>query len=562
MLYCVTNIGEIMKPKNRRRTFFIYKPIQILILKVILSSCLLSVFSVLSATALFYLFILNQYTETQNYQLYQFITLLREFKTVYFIYVILGLIFSAGLIVYSWLKLSHKIAGPLYQMRQNLNQYVETNQAEFIPISLRKDDEMQDLALSMNAAIAKSGQKGFSLIEVLVVIGLFAIIAAGISSMLTSGMKQQKGLQAKDQQREVTAEIRNLLNKKAACGFSFGGRNPQPSGFDVPAINDALGVAQYNVGALDKTGQLRFEKFAVDNWVPDAGFTTQGRADLKIELSKVGDTGSVKNIRPDVITLKIKRDAAGNISECFSLGSQTDSVWQISPFNPSNIYYGGGNVGIKNDNPQAQLQIGSTADANVSFFALGDTTNGEKGVRMHYNNNPAHPSYEWSVIDSRARFFALRGVSPTVGGDAGAFTEKLVINLANGNVGIGTTNPQVPLDVSGMIRPMAAAVGNACSVKGGQAYDGATGSPLYCNGTNWLAFGLSTIAGVNPTCPGGPSSEFLKYWPAQAVPVPGVPAGCSTPAGWSGTPPICEGCNNFEQCHFGYATSWNSIICR
>ena len=62
-----------------------------------------------------------------------------------------------------------------------------------------------------------SSQSGISLVEVLVAFGILAIIATGVASLMTGGMKQQKGMQAKDQQREITAEIRSLLGNKAAC---------------------------------------------------------------------------------------------------------------------------------------------------------------------------------------------------------------------------------------------------------------------------------------------------------------------------------------------------------
>lgn len=131
-----------------------------------------------------------------------------------------------------------------------------------------------------------------------------------------------------------------------------------------------------------------------------------------------------------------------------------------------------------------------------------------------------------------------------------------------GSIGIGTNTPAVKLDVNGSIRPSPETVGSACSPMGAQAYNASTGAPIYCNGTAWTeSSSLNMVNGTNPTCPVG-STILLKYWPAQWVPVPGVGAGCDTAPGWSGTPVICEGCNNFEQCHFGYSTSWTSVICK
>lgn len=188
----------------------------------------------------------------------------------------------------------------------------------------------------------------FGIVEALIAIGIGSIVAVGIASMITNAMKQQKGIQAKDQQREVTAEIRTLFNNKAACLNSFIGRNPE-TGFPVTEIRDgaaAPGNVKYTVGANEKTGMLTFTGFRVANWAADPAPSLDGNADFIVNLSKVGETGTTREIKPDVIRLRIKRDLLGNIFECFSVGSQSDSLWQISPANLNDIYYSAGRVGV------------------------------------------------------------------------------------------------------------------------------------------------------------------------------------------------------------------------
>jgi len=48
----------------------------------------------------------------------------------------------------------------------------------------------------------------------------------GIVTLLTEAMKTQRGLQAKDAQREVMAEITQHLGDGAACLNTFSGINP------------------------------------------------------------------------------------------------------------------------------------------------------------------------------------------------------------------------------------------------------------------------------------------------------------------------------------------------
>lgn len=143
-----------MSVKNRRTVFFIYRPIQILILKVIVASCLLSVAAVLFSTVVFFISIKNQYFLENTYEFNSLIELIQDYKIFYFTHVFVGLLLAVGLIIYSWLKLSHKIAGPLYRMRFNLKEFVVDGK-EFVPIKLRKDDEMHDLADLINRAVIK-----------------------------------------------------------------------------------------------------------------------------------------------------------------------------------------------------------------------------------------------------------------------------------------------------------------------------------------------------------------------------------------------------------------------
>ena len=97
-----------------------------------------------------------------------------------------------------------------------------------------------------------------------------------------------------------------------------------------------------------------------------------------------------------------------------------------------------GHVGIGTAAPTGRLHLGASMP---DIFLVGNTTTNQDGLRVHYNEN-----LRTGVIDVKGASLRIRGESAATGVGA---TERLFIDLTNGNIGIGTITPDEALDVRG-----------------------------------------------------------------------------------------------------------------
>ncbi len=134
-------------------------------------------------------------------------------------------------------------------------------------------------------------------------------------------------------------------------------------------------------------------------------------------------------------TVLTPRRPFGSVPYAFaSRNSGGSSPWLTSG---NNVYYNNGNVGIGTNSPTALLHSQSTG--NIPSFLAG----GSSADFAVPNNNQAMQFGSWD--------------------GASAFTEWMRISSA-GNVGIGTTNPNVKLDVAGAVDIAPSANGRALDV--------------------------------------------------------------------------------------------------
>ena len=287
--------------------------------------------------------------------------------------------------------------------------------------------------------VKKMTTAGFSLVEIMIALGLLGAVSMGVLELTKMMNQNSTKFNVDSDTTLITNELVAILSNPVHCLATFSGKN---------AVNTASGVVNYiKVNAEHRyatnapTGNsgVKINAYSLSDSDPDVDVpsnTTNLIIHFARKKAQVGSGDIIKKIK-----LYVEVNGTGLITNCRSLSSSSTDIW--SRGNGGDIYYSGGNVGIRTTAPTATLTVVGTASIS------GQTYFG-------------------------------------------------------GNVGIGTMTPQAKLDVAGEIRPGSSgvSVGGSCLYEGAFAYDLSAHVPVYCNNDSptkhWAMMGQSLDYGNTP----------------------------------------------------------------
>lgn len=231
---------------------------------------------------------------------------------------------------------------------------------------------------------------GFSLVEVIVVIGIMSLLTLGGAELFRINFSKQQSVAKGFQMENLHEEIRVFLSKDEDCTASFAGIDPTTT-VNITALKRAgppVTNSQYVSNALLGDNHVYLTSMKIDGTKYIASSTPfTAEVPIEIQYKKNGkDIGMTDYKRTIVLKLKLDPAGTGLIQSCVSKAKTTDGLWRqtlTSPPGQTNIFYSSGtvsvgtttpndgaNLHIHNETSQGSLLVSGNSDAGQTWSAV------------------------------------------------------------------------------------------------------------------------------------------------------------------------------------------------
>lgn len=191
-----------------------------------------------------------------------------------------------------------------------------------------------------------TGQKGFSLVEITVALGIMTAAGVALTRLMNNQMKASKTVETRFEYSSILNDIRETLSIKQNCAQTFLGRNGETlaegnvtsikqgmiaSGGLTTFVDKYQSNTNFSLAPVYGNGAVKILGYSISDvdldpsiGVPAAGL--EGSTHLIIRFAVSGDGKSTTGVKETIrkIKLNVILDTARNIIACSSTGSMSD----------------------------------------------------------------------------------------------------------------------------------------------------------------------------------------------------------------------------------------------
>lgn len=195
-------------------------------------------------------------------------------------------------------------------------------------------------------------EKGFSLAEIMVALGILGVASLGVMKLMGSSMKTSKTIESNLEVTATINQIRGILANHNYCRETLKEKNPSKS----PEVAEILrgGVKKFIVANKERIGQgsIIIEKM----WLSNQDISDARETYLMIRFNKGQQTYTQQVDKRIKIFVEPSNDL--DIVSCRAEASGDDNIWERSATNSKDIHYSSGNVGFGMGDPMRPIHVG------------------------------------------------------------------------------------------------------------------------------------------------------------------------------------------------------------
>ncbi len=167
---------------------------------------------------------------------------------------------------------------------------------------------------------------GFTLIEVMIAVGMLSVVALGLMQLSEMKSKQDRTSRINSDIDTFMIDLKGLLGSPGYCFKSVENQVfSSERGLKFSAIKTPIGRIRYSVGGVYANGSFMLSDLEFQNFTPETADERDGVATLKVSFEKQGKIYGASQVSR-TIEMFVLRDENKKVEDCYTVGSTVPTL--------------------------------------------------------------------------------------------------------------------------------------------------------------------------------------------------------------------------------------------